>query len=382
MTKPTRILLSASLALLAASQANAAIDGSIVGDGYGSALAVQGIQTQFGDNLSELDAAYAKIDGGNLHLAITGNLENNFNKLVVFFDSVAGGQNDIDPLNNPANFDSQGPGFTNLDPMVFDAGFEADYVIMARRGLGKFDFDYAKMNQTTQDADEFTDIFVLAEEGSSGPIVGTGSLASPGNGSGETFEVAYDNSNIAGVAGGEGPADQSAALAVETGFEFLIPLSALGNPSGPIKVMAYVTNGDLNYQSNQFLASLELEDFDNDPLTDPTRGNVGNFFAIDQLPGTQYFVIPNGSVPGDTDGDGDVDDSDLGTSFANYTGPVANGGKTAAQGDTDGDGDVDDSDLGTSFSNYTGPLGPASVPEPTSLALISLGGVALLRRRR
>ncbi|MFN3168811.1 MAG: glycosyl hydrolase [Phycisphaeraceae bacterium] len=92
------------------------------------------------------------------------------------------------------------------------------------------------------------------------------------------------------------------------------------------------------------------------------------------------------ALPGDTDGDGDIDDADLGTAFANYTGPVGSAGnKTAAQGDTDADADVDDSDLGTAFAGYTGPLSPtpgANVPEPTTLALLGLGGLTALRRRR
>jgi hypothetical protein len=91
----------------------------------------------------------------------------------------------------------------------------------------------------------------------------------------------------------------------------------------------------------------------------------------------------NRATPGDNDGDGDIDDADLGAAFANYTGPVGSAGnKTALEGDTDGDGDVDDADLGTAFAAYTGPIGTASVPEPTSLGPLGLGVLALVRRRR
>ena len=89
------------------------------------------------------------------------------------------------------------------------------------------------------------------------------------------------------------------------------------------------------------------------------------------------------AMPGDTDGDGDIDDSDLGTSLANYTGPVGvAGGRTSADGDTDSDGDVDDSDLGSSFAGYTGPLSPAVVPEPATLGLAALLSILAMRVRR
>ena len=60
--------------------------GGIIIDGsrdvlYGDPVTVQTVQTQFGDNLSELNAAYAYSTNGLLYLLITGNLEANFNKM-------------------------------------------------------------------------------------------------------------------------------------------------------------------------------------------------------------------------------------------------------------------------------------------------------------
>ena len=113
--------------------------------------------------------------------------------------------------------------------------------------------------------------------------------------------------------------------------------------------------------------SLQTSSFSDEPTID--------FSA--ELTGTALLI------PGDTDFDGDLDDTDLGTSFSNYTGPVgAVGGRSFNDGDTDNDGDVDDTDLGTLFSAYTGPLSPGVVPEPASAVMLSLAGLLVARRRR
>jgi hypothetical protein len=109
---------------------------------YYNLIVEQNTQTGFGDsnlgqvdyaNGSELDAAYAYVDMNNqiLYLFLAGNLESNFNKLEIFFDTVAGGQNRLRGNNSSVDFgglnrmgdDGSGNGLT------FDQGFEADYWI-------------------------------------------------------------------------------------------------------------------------------------------------------------------------------------------------------------------------------------------------------------
>lgn len=253
------------------------IDGTIAGDGYGDAVSVQTVQTGFGDNASELNAAYARVEAGRLFLALTGNIEGNFNKLEIFIDSRAGGENTLS--GQPGN-DNSGV----MAGLTFDSGFEADYHLILRRGFdgsnNRFDLDYAVLG--TSDFSFYGDVFGGSQEGSG--TTGTGANAFP-------IELGYDNSNIAGVLGGDQAADQDAARAVQTGVELSIDLADLGLPSGAFKVMAFVNGSNHDYASNQFLGGLQ-----------PPQGNLGgdgfgNYtgvvdFDLNDFAGEQYFIVP------------------------------------------------------------------------------------------
>jgi hypothetical protein len=252
--------------------------------GYGAALAVQTVQTQFGDANpnagSEWDAGYGVIIGGNLHLMLTGNLEANFNKLEIFIDSKAGGQSVFDSSGND--------GAQNMDGLVFDAGFTADYHLIARRGGTQFDLDFADLG--AQSASGYLNIFGGLGAGAS--ATGTGVNASP-------IGVGYDNSNVAGVTAGTGAADPIAAAAVATGLELQIALSDLGYVGGPIHVMVGQNNPNHNYWSNQFLGGLpaglgnQPPDLGTGNLGGDEAGGFTGEGAIDMthFAGNQFFTI-------------------------------------------------------------------------------------------
>ncbi len=88
-----------------------------------------------------------------------------------------------------------------------------------------------------------------------------------------------------------------------------------------------------------------------------------------------YTILPESSIPGDFDGDGDVDSDDLADWQSGYgLGPA---------GDADDDGDTDGRDFLIWQRNYTGPQAVSvfSVPEPTSLLVVIFGIIMVLNLR-
>jgi hypothetical protein len=111
----------------------------------------------------------------------------------------------------------------------------------------------------------------------------------------------------------------------------------------------------------------------NDPNTTAPRAFTGDWTAED------YIVTFRGFTGGDATQDGNVSLGDIGIVAGNWN----KNSQTWAQGDFTGDGVVGLGDIGILAGNWgwTRP-GGAPVPEPGTMALLALGGVALIRRRR
>jgi hypothetical protein len=281
---------------------------------YGPAIAVQTVDTQFGDSTGgiagggELDAGYAITAGGRLYVMLTGNIENNFNKVSVFLDSKAGGEN---VLTNIPQYDFNNVS-QNFGGLTFDSGFAADYHVFGRWGGGGnvFAVDIADRAGGANalvgvnGADASVGGGTAVQSGVVNP--GSNGIDNLGNRTKAGFitnpvAFGFNNTNAAGVIGGTAAANAAAAAAVATGFEFSIALADIGNPGfgSTIRIHAAYGNGDNNYHSNQFLAGAPAGT--GNLGGDGAGGFTGTLSGVNfnNLAGQQYFevrVVPEPST--------------------------------------------------------------------------------------
>ncbi len=89
-------------------------------------------------------------------------------------------------------------------------------------------------------------------------------------------------------------------------------------------------------------------------------------------------------IPGDANDNGVVDDIDMAILLGNWEQDpliISTWALGNFTGDSLGDTDVEDADLAVLLGNWALPVG-ATVPEPATIALLTLGVVTLVRRRR
>ena len=269
LTVTSIVALAVSLATVHAQNLNGTVDNAF----YGGPLAIQTINTGFGNaggvdsgGGSELDAAYGRISGGNLYLFLAGNVENNGNHLNVFINGGAGGQNTLN---------TSGGSLATMNGSVFSSGFNATFA-----------FDDNDFSGTLY-SEEYN--LVANTGGYVGALTGTAGIYA--GSSGGVTSLYVNNNHISTMgAGGAALSGATSGANTTTGYELVIPLSAIGYTGGNIEILADINGGGEGYLSNQFLSGLAVG-----------TGNVGGggpygpgggIFNLSSTPGEFFTVVP------------------------------------------------------------------------------------------
>ena len=306
---------------------HADIDGRSIGfDAGGSALlATQTSTSSLGDNAGELNQLFVRADGDALRISVSGNLPADGTALTVFIDiapGAAGGQNRLATAHLP----SPPAGLALLDGTQFDQGFAPDQLLYVNTVGGLVYVDQVALPTAPA-------LAVKTYRGNTGLNSGRGVLAGGSNPNGT--EVAFDNSNTAGITA----TSVTGAASATTGVEIRMPLADLGLPAGfkgRIGVCACIERTD-GVLANQFLPGLAAGSAN--PGLAPNLGAVA---------GLQHAVVHIGLV-GDVNGDGTVGGGDLAALLAAW-------GLTGADGfqacDLNGDDRVDAADLAVMLAQW------------------------------
>ncbi|MEZ6190735.1 MAG: PEP-CTERM sorting domain-containing protein [Phycisphaerales bacterium] len=189
------------------------------------------------------------------------------------------------------------------------------------------------------------------------------------------------------------------------GDVIIVPLDANGVPDLDLTDAGLAVNGDATPQ-DIMLGTIGIDTAGGgirSPIAMDLAGNIyvtsngaelaqvfspgGNSVAVTNSDGT--FTINGvtyggggGCIEGDLNCDGFVGIADLNLVLGNWNATVTAGDKL--QGDPSGDGFVGIDDLNKVLGNWNNgtPPSASAVPEPATLALLGLGGLAMLKRRR
>jgi hypothetical protein len=296
--------------------------------GAGSLLATQDNATGLGDNVNELNQLYVRVEGQALAVGLTGNLGTDGTAMMLFVDSVAGGQNvlDTDSFSTP-------PGtLPAIDGMILNAGFSPDVVVHVNAWDGTIYVDHYTLDTGGGGTKRYI---------GSGTVDDLDGFLSGGDNPNGML-LALNNSNAAGVT----DTDASQAGTATSGFEGELPFDDLliGGETETIKLMATIvrSSGEVG---NQFLPGLG-----------GGYDNLG-FVPLDlnDVPGNQFTLFSLVDLPGDWDRDGDVDLDDYEFFAECTTGPNAGPlGPGCNRFDFDTDTDVDAKDFAGFQAGFTG----------------------------
>jgi len=177
--------------------------------------------------------------------------------------------------------------------------------------------------------------------------------------------LGHEARNLLTFSGGVGPTDTPLCLgpeAIESTDEGAIPIDPRHRvvvdltdgisfiPPGATENVFVSLALDGSASEDAIIANVDFHcDFDGDGVYAIVPGEMGSPVTV--APGTTGYVSASvtAPIPGDLDGDGDVDLSDLAQLLGNYG---MTGGAEYEDGDLDGDGDVDLSDLAALLGNY------------------------------